>query len=186
MKQFDKDFIHKLKHHDHDAFNEFYLQTVDMFFRYIQCNYFLSPQDSEDIIADFYVKRWEVIKTYDEEQSFMWYVRTVLKNMIKDHFKKMHDIPFTMLSWNDEEETFQDTLPDDIDLEKLLEQSFTVDTIMHAMKKLDDASKDILYRKFIEEKTYREMEDLLGLTPENVRQRLSRALKKLKSLLWSK
>lgn len=54
--EFDSKLIHRLKKQDHTAFNEFYLQTVDVFFRYINANYNIKAQDKEDIISDFYVK----------------------------------------------------------------------------------------------------------------------------------
>ena len=70
MISFDEPFIQKLKHQDHNAFNTFYLQTVDVFFRYIEANYFLAREDAEDIISEFYVKFWDSIKKYDDKLSF--------------------------------------------------------------------------------------------------------------------
>jgi DNA-directed RNA polymerase specialized sigma24 family protein len=67
---FEPDQIQKLKAQDPNAFNEFYLQTVDMFFRYINANYFLPKEDAEDIISDFYVKFRDAIKKFDEKLSF--------------------------------------------------------------------------------------------------------------------
>ncbi|MDR2190276.1 MAG: hypothetical protein LBP53_03665 [Candidatus Peribacteria bacterium] len=55
---------------DEDTFNEFYQQTVDIFFRYLKVNYTLSPEDSEDVIADFYVKCRNAFPKYDIEQHF--------------------------------------------------------------------------------------------------------------------
>ena len=49
---FDKEFIEKLVNHDQQAFNEFYLKTVDMFFRYLNSYYFLDEQDAEDMAQD--------------------------------------------------------------------------------------------------------------------------------------
>lgn len=97
----------------------------------------------------------------------------------------MSDLPFSTLWWYDEEESFEDTLTDEIDIKDLLEQNFHFEHIMTAMKQLDEISRDIIYRKFIEEKTHKEIEDMLWLNSENVRQRLSRAVKKLKALLWT-
>jgi RNA polymerase sigma factor (sigma-70 family) len=51
------------------------------------------------------------------------------------------------------------------------------------MKELDDLSKDIVYRKFIEEKSYEEIWLLLDISQENIRQKISRAIKQLKQLL---
>jgi RNA polymerase sigma factor (sigma-70 family) len=154
---FDPDNIKKLKQQDQNAFNQFYLQTVDMFFRYINANYFISKQDAEDIISDFYVKFREGIKSYKEDGCFNAYFRTIFKNTLKDFFKKNSDTPFTDLQYTDDSEQFEETLEDNIDLTSLLEDDFKFDHIQQAIKKLDDISKDMIYFKFIEEKSNEEI-----------------------------
>lgn len=180
---FDTAYIQKLKAQDQNAFNQFYLQTVDMFFRYINVNYFIGKQDAEDIISDFYVKFWEWVKAYKEDQSFTGYFWTIFKNTIKDFFKKNTDTPFTDLQTHEEWIQFEDTLVDDIDLSKLLEDDFTFERIQQAMKHLDDSSKDMIYFRFIEEKTNEEISLLTWISNDVIRQRLSRAIKQLKKLL---
>ena len=180
---YDNENIKKLKAQDQNAFNQFYLQTVDMFFRYINANYSIVKQDAEDIISDFYVKFREWVKSYKEDQSFTAYFRTIFKNTIKDFFKKNSDMPFTELQTDEEGESFEDTLVDDIDLTKLLEDDFKFDQIQKAMKRLDDISKDVIYFRFIEEKTNEEISLLTWVSNELIRQRLSRAIKQLKKLL---
>lgn len=66
-------------------------------------------------------------------------------------------MPFTELQTDEEGESFEDTLVDDIDLTKLLEDDFKFDQIQKAMKRLDDISKDVIYFRFIEEKTNEEI-----------------------------
>lgn len=183
MRNFDQELIKKLKQQDHAAFNTFYLETVDIFSRYIEANYFINKQDADDLIADFYVKFWEVIKRYDENQSFSWYVWTIFKNLLKDFFKKNQDIPFTDLGNDDQDTNFDETLVDEGNIEDLLQKDFEFSKIQQAMKELDDWSKDIIYWKFIEEKSNEEIEILLWISNDNVRQKLSRAIKQLKSRL---
>lgn len=103
MVSFNKKEIKKLKQQDPNSFNEFYLKTVDMFFRYINTNFFISKQDSEDIISDFYVKFWDAVKSFDQDNSFSAYFWTIFKNTLKDYFKRNTDIPFAMFESNDEE-----------------------------------------------------------------------------------
>ncbi len=179
----DAEHIKKLKVQDQNAFNQFYLETVDMFFRYINANYFISKQDSEDIISDFYVKFREGVKSFKEDQSFSAYFRTIFKNTIKDFFKKNNDMPFTELNIDKEGETFEDTLMDEFDITAFLENDFKFEHIQKAMKQLDDISKDIIYFKFIEEKTNEEISLLTWSSNEMIRQRISRAIKHLKKLL---
>lgn len=184
MRHFDQELIKKLKQQDHSAFNTFYLETVDMFSRYIEANYFINTQDAQDLIADFYVKFREWVKKYDENQSFSWYFRTVFKNLLKDHFKKNHDIPFTDLVVEDQDMTFEETLVDEEEvIGDLLQKDFELTKIQQAMKDLDDWSRDIIYWKFIEEKSNEEIEILLWISNDNVRQRISRAIKQLKARL---
>ncbi|MEI8091332.1 MAG: sigma-70 family RNA polymerase sigma factor [bacterium] len=149
--------IKRLKAQDPNAFNEFYLDTVDMFFRYINSNYFLSKEDAEDLISDFYVRFWEAVKQFDENLSFTAYFWTIFKNIIKDHFKKHHEIAFTDMKQSDEDQDFGDTLVDDFDALTFLDDDFSFERIQKVMGQLDDISRDIIYFKFIEEKTNEEI-----------------------------
>lgn len=183
MIAFSDDQIKKLKAQDPNAFNEFYLQTVDTFFRYINANYFVSKQDAEDIISDFYVKFWEAIKNFDDKLSFTWYFRTIFRHTAIDHFKKNTDLTFTDMKTAEDDEDFGDTLVDEFDVSQLLENDFSFERIQYAMKKLDDVSKDIIYFKFIEEKTNEEIVAITWIANDAIRQRISRAIKFLKQLL---
>ncbi|HRU50295.1 MAG TPA: sigma-70 family RNA polymerase sigma factor [Candidatus Absconditabacterales bacterium] len=179
---FDKEFIEQLVKQDQRAFNEFYLQTVDMFFRYLNSNFFLSKEDAEDIVSDFYVKRWNTVKKYNFKQSFSAFVWTVFKNLVKDSFKKQKDISFSSFDYEDGQ-SFEENIEDDFDVFELLETDFQFKQIEDAMKQLDLESRELIYLKFIEEKDNMEIADILQISNDNVRQKLSRSLKKLKSLL---
>lgn len=179
---FEKEFIEKLVKQDQMAFNEFYLKTVDMFFRYINSNFFMRKEEAEDIISDFYVKRREIWKKYDFKQSFSAFVWTVFKNLLKDNFKKHKDISFSTFN-NSDSTSFEDKLEDDLDILELLESNFQFKQIENAMKNIDAESREIIYLKFIEEKDNTEIAEMLEITNENVRQKISRSLKKLKALL---
>jgi len=78
---------------------------------------------------------------------------------------------------------FEEKLEDDFDMFELLESDFQFKQIEDAMKKLDSESREIIFLKFIEEKDNIEIVEILGISNENVRQKISRSLKKLKSLL---
>lgn len=182
-KVFDTEFIKKIKAQDQNTFNQFYLQTVDMFFRYINANYFIAKADAEDIVSDFYVKFWKWVKSYKEDWSFTAYFWTIFKNTIKDFFKKKSDTTFTDLQHEEDWIAFEDTLEDSVDLTELLEQDFAFTTIQQAIQHLDDSSKDMIYFRFIEEKTNEEIADITWLSNELIRKRFSRAIKQLKKLL---
>jgi RNA polymerase sigma factor (sigma-70 family) len=99
---FDKNFIEKLIKQDQQAFNEFYLKTVDVFFRYLNSYYFLDQETAEDIISDFYVKWRDVVKNFDKTQSFSGFIWTVFKNLVKDTLKKHSDTAFSNFDSEDD------------------------------------------------------------------------------------
>lgn len=184
--KFEQAFLLLLIQQDAGAYNTFYLQTVDIFFRYLQSNFFLSHEDAEDIIADFYVKFRNAVTKYDINQSFSAYVRTIFKNTMKDAFKKNKELPFSLLDSDDaENDKFEDTLVDDTIIDELLEQDFELEQIKKAMQELDTLSREIIFLKYIENKSNTEIEEQLLISQEVIRQRISRAFKKLRTLLNS-
>lgn len=189
MKNFDKDFLQRLKRQDHNAFDEFYLKSVDMFFRYVKSNYFLADEEVEDIISRYFVKQRDAFQSFDVEKSLSAYAWAIFKNTLKDHFKKKTDISFSVIENNYDDSndgantSFSDQLEDKEDIWELLNLDFQVKQIEKAMSQLDDISKDIVYLKYIEEKSHQEISEFLQISNDSVRQRCSRAIKQLKGLL---
>ena len=101
---------------------------------------------------------------------------------MKDSFKKQKDISFSSFDYEDWQ-SFEENIEDDFDIFELLEIDFQLKQIEDAMKQLDLESRELIYLKFIEEKNNTEIADILQISNDNVRQKLSRSLKKLKSLL---
>jgi len=179
---FELQFKALLIQQDEQTFNEFYLQTVDIFFRYLKSNYFISDEDHQDIIADFYIKCRKGLPKYDINQNFSWYIRSIFKNNLKDFFKKKGENPFSNLNIK-EDYQFEDELEDPQDMTELLEQSFNFEQIQEAMTQLDETNKEIIFLKYIEEKSYEEIANILFISQDTARQRCSRGLKQLKERL---
>lgn len=182
--EFERAFLLLLIQQDEASYNTFYLQTVDIFFRYLQSNFFLDQEDAEDIIADFYVKFWNAVTKYDINQTFSAYVWTIFKNTVKDFFKKRKELPFSYLDGGgDEGASFEETLVDEHDIKEFFQQDFELEQIKTAMEELDVVSREIIFLKYIEHKTNAEIGEQLLISQEVVRQRISRAFKKLRALL---
>lgn len=188
MFQFDAEFIRKLQQQNESAFNQLYMKTVDIFFRYLKSRYNLPKAESEDLLSTLYLKLRQNLPWYQNSGSFEAFIWTVFKNLLKDYFKKQQDIAFTTLDefsygWDDEGVSFQDQLVADDDLLAQFEQTFHIDQITQTLGHLDFQTQDILLLKFGEGRSYEEIAPLVGLQPDNVRQKAFRGLKKLKQLL---
>ncbi len=64
-----------------------------------------------------------------------------------------------------------------------LEADYQFGQIQLALQTLDSDSQEVIFLKYIEDLSYEEITALIGGTQEALRQRLSRALKKLKDVL---
>jgi len=184
MLEFDTNFVKKLKQWDHKTFNEFYLKTSDVFFRYIKSNYFVSDEDCYDILSIYFVKQRENLHKIDESKSFSAYIRTVFKNTIKDYFKKAKDVPFSYLD-DASGVNFEDTIISESDIIEILDQKYKYQNIEQAMQKLKAEDREIIYFKFIEEKSYSEISEIIQISEQNIRKKISRALNSLKEFFWN-
>ena len=176
-------FKQLLVQQDEEAFNKFYIETVDIFFRYLRSNYFIDEDDMQDIIADFYIKCWNGFPTFDLNQNFSGRVWSVFKNTLKDFWKKRWETAFSEIDL-DGEITFEDSLEDEEDFTQILDNEYSYEQIQHAMYELDEISKEIISLKYIEDKNYSEISKILWISQDLVRQRCSRALKALRIKLW--
>lgn len=168
---------------DEEAFNKFYLDTVDIFFRYLKANYFIDEDDMQDIIADFYIKCRNWFPNFDIDQNFSGWVWSIFKNTLKDFWKKKWESAFSEID-PENEVPFEDSLEDETDYTQILDNEYTFVQIQKAMIELDETNKEIISLKFIEDKSYEEIAQILWISQDLVRQRCSRALKALKVKLW--
>lgn len=182
MFDFEDEFVQRLISQDEQAFAQFYNMTADIFFRYLTGHYFLSSQDIQDLLSDFYLKCRNWLGGYNQKYSFETYIRTILKNHTKDFFKKRKSVQ--LKDEHIQNEALSEWWEDE--LLKELQQDFELEMIQEAMGMLDEQSYEVIYHRFIDEMSYEEMSSILDMSQDAVRQRLSRALKKLKQGLWLK
>lgn len=178
MFGFDEELIDGVINNDKDCYNTFYLETVDVFYRFLQSHYFLSSQEIEDLLSDFYLKFWRVGKQYNPEYKFESFVWTVFKNLVKDYFKrsKEHFVDEQVM------QSYDDQIVDH-KMKEHLEAEFELEQIKEAMSTLDMGSQELLFLKYIEGQSYDQIEWLLGISQTTLRKRVSRALWKLRNNL---
>ncbi len=184
---FEQSFVDRLINHDDLAFAQFYEQSVDHFFRYIVSHYGLEEQEVYDILSDVYLKIRDNIDKYDPKYKFWQFIRTILKNHCKDYFKSSKLLSFSDLTSSQHEDSSDedviDALLQEDNLSDLIDTQYTYELIQEALKNLDEESQELIYSRYILQYSYETLATLYNLTNESVRQKISRALKKLRTLL---
>lgn len=139
-----------------------------------------SREDIEECVCDVFA---DVYIYYDSEKetegNISGFIGTIARRKSGELFKrKTGRLP--ELSLDDET---SEELPSSSDTEHEAElhtlQSKIIDTIIT----LGDPDSTILIQKYYYGRTFKEISQMLPLTPENIKVRANRALKKLKSLL---
>ena len=183
----DKTLIYSLLNKKHGAFTIFYNEIVDSFFSYLKSNYFLSDSEINDIIANTFVKIWNNIETFDKEKwNFITWSWTILRNTTKDYFKKKKEKTFSDFEKDGKDGskiTIEGTVEDKENLLEKLEWKYKFEEIKKAMNILKQDEKEILFLRFTENKSFKEISAIICKTETNIRVKTHRIIKKLKKKL---
>jgi RNA polymerase sigma-70 factor (ECF subfamily) len=178
-------FLESLQSKNEATFTKLYQDTVDMFYRFIKSHYMLPEATIQDILSETYIKIRNSLSNLDDSKKISSYLRTILKNTTKDYFKKTKEIAFSQFDNEETEESFESTIADPDDLKDLFHKEFQSEAIICALHELDEKFKEVIFLKFVEWYENQEISVYLDISEDNVRQRISRGLAKLRILLES-
>lgn len=182
MFWFSPEFLSSFLARNENSFAKFYEETVDGFYRYVKHTYQFQEAQIQDILSESYVKIWNNIDRMKQGQNIQSYCRSIIRNNCLDVISKNKEIHFSDLDVNDEL-SFEETLEDPLSIKDLLEESFQSEQIIKALEELELKYKEVIILKYTEDFSNSEIASYLWIQEDNVRQRISRWLAKLKGLL---
>ncbi len=157
-----------------------YLRPIYSFvYRYIG-----NSQDVEDIVQDVFVRVWRNLKKFDQERSFKTWIFSIAKNASIDFLRKKKTIPFSKFENEDGDNIIIKTL---IDPSPSIEDCFEykdISTVLStAMEKLSPKYRMVLFLRYNDHFTFKEISEALGEPLNTVKSRHRRALILLRKLL---
>ena len=138
---------------------------------------------SEEVAQEAYLIVWQKMNTLRKTRSFLPWLRQITRHCAYQWLSKEH-VRRTDYKDNLDEELGA-VLSDESPEASLSEQQQQA-IIYHALDKLPEQSRDVVLLYYREQQSAEHVADLLGITPEAVRQRLSRARKQLAQQLLSR
>jgi RNA polymerase sigma factor (sigma-70 family) len=158
----------------YQTWQEYYPKVFGYFFRRVQNK--VDVEDLTSIVMTKYldlISNEEKLKKVQNKHAYLWKVaHNQLAYFIKSHQKQVLEIGYS---------------GDFFELDDNIEATYTPryeEKIACLLKCIKDSLKSvdaqIVELSFIHEKTSKELATVFELSPENIRQRLSRSLKKLK------
>lgn len=174
--EFTPEYVRRLQRREQEAFSELYTYMVDRLYRYIAGRYHLDRQWMYDLIGDFFVKLRDRIDRIDPEQPLEPWIWTVFRNFVIDYFKTKKQTQ--RLDWL--EDMLQDADPDPL---MQAQNNAQISRIYAALDQFDELSKEIIILRYVEDLSFEEIAQVTWLQGDAVRQRASRAIKKIQEVL---
>ena len=143
--------------------------------RYVLKNSSATKEDAEDILQDAFISAYKSLNDFDRNLKFSSWIYRIARNKTISFWRKSKIRPKTVSS-DDNLELFK-LIPGNDDLAKELEKKCDSRQIKNILKSLEEKYGEILILKFLEEKSYREISDILKKPMGTVATLLSRAKK---------
>ena len=141
----------------------------------------------EDLIQDIFLKIYKNLNNFNPELKFSSWIYRIAHNETVNKFKKNHsvnldfdDIDFFINKMSDCIDCHKENIENDLDNKALKIK------INEIFNKMDIRYKEILMLKFIEEKDYNEISDIIKKPINTVGTLISRAKKQFKELYGQK
>ena len=138
-------------------------------------------QLAEDLTSDTFLKVFDKFDSYNEKYALSTWVYTIAKNTLTDFFRKNK----ADVSLEDYEEIHGESEDERLeDIEKKLNTALTTEKVLEVLEELPPFHKECIVLRYLEEMEMEEIAEITGKSEANVRQALSRGMKKLKSYEW--
>ena len=133
----------------------------------------LDSAEAEDIVQDTMIKVWNRRDEWDEIESIEAYCLTIARNLALDRSQKAEA---QNIELTPETQQMTDALTPD----RKMERDEQLVLVRQLMNELPEKQRSIMQLRDVEEKSYKEIADILQLTEEQVKVNLFRARQRIK------
>ena len=141
----------------------------DKLLRYIMRLSRLDREDAEDILQDVFIKTYYNLNEFDSELKFSSWIYRIAHNQTVSEIRKKSVRPAIPLE-DEDLNRFEDTF----DVVGAIDNSFDRKKIDEALERIDEKYREVLMLRFLEEKDYIEIADILKKPVSTVGNLISR------------
>ena len=135
-------------------------------------------EDEDDILQDVFLKCYLNLNDFEQTLKFSSWLYRITHNRLVDYLRNKKRLEFT----GEEAEKLLNRLNSNDNSSRLAEKNEAEELVEDTLEQLDDKSQEILVLRFLEDKSYEEISDILKIPLGTVAARLNRAKAKFKSL----
>lgn len=173
--------IVKLSLNDDSCFEELVERYEAKLMRYILRIAALGKETAEDILQEVFVKVYQNLNDFDSQFLFSSWIYKITHNVVISYIRKFYNGP-KFVSIDDENfyKNFLDLVPGNSDLPKELDRKNIVKNVRAVLSELPEGYREVLVLYYLEEKSYKEISDILERPINSVSVMINRAKKQLK------
>ncbi|MDD5731840.1 MAG: sigma-70 family RNA polymerase sigma factor [Patescibacteria group bacterium] len=131
----------------------------DKLSRYIKRISGLEKEDVEDLLQDVFIKVYQNLNDFDTSLKFSSWIYRIAHNETISNYRKMKSRPVGVSY--DDDPALANQLASKSDFVKEIEKEYDAKVIRKVLAKMDKKYREVLILKFIEEKDYNEISDIL-------------------------
>ena len=144
---------------DQDNFLYLMRRYEEKLSRYIRCISGLEKEDIEDLLQEIFIKVYENLNDFDTSLKFSSWIYRIAHNQTISNYRKTKSRP-TTLSFDDDP-ALANKASIKANFIKEIDQELDSASIKKILVKMDEKYREVLVLKFIEEKDYTEISDIL-------------------------
>jgi len=165
--------------------SEFFRVLVERYqaklLRYIQRISQVSREEAEDILQESFLSAYTHLHDVDSTIPFSsWMYRIVHNHTISAYRKRRVRPEGNQYDLND---TILERIADDVDLIHEVDQRYLQNHLQSIVQQLDVRYREVIELKYVHDKSYEEIADIMQKPPGTVATLLSRAKKQIKALV---
>lgn len=166
---------------NHDAFGELIGRYEKRLYRYVRRITDASHEECEDILQEVFLKAYRYLNNFDPKLSFSSWIYRIAHNETISHFRKRKVRPNTIPE--EDGELYLKNIQADLDIAAEIDRKQLGESARKTLTKLGKKYEDVLVLRYLEEKSYEEISDILKIPVKTVGTRLNRAKKKLRETM---
>lgn len=140
-----------------------------------------SPEDADDVLQEAFIKAYVNLNDYDPSLSFSAWMYRITHNETISHFRKQRVRPRTVETEDDL--AIFENIADDSDIPAEVDREILRVTVHKALAGIAEQYRNVLVLRFLEEKSYDEIAEILQIPNGTVATYISRGKRELKGRL---
>ena len=149
--------------------------------RYVRRLLGQSAEAAEDVLQDVFIKVYVNLNDYDRARPFGPWIYRIARNEALSFLRKRKTEP--PLVTGEDAQIIIERLSDGTDVQEMSERLRIEDKVRAAIMQLDLRYRDVLVLRFLEDKGYDEISEIMQVPPGTVATLINRGTKQLRSAL---